>query len=167
MTNARDNAGVITRPPILYLGALVIFLGLRWLWPAPIVGGHGTAMIVVGAVFGALAIALAIWGRNTLVAGGTNVDPMQPSTAIVSGGPYRFTRNPLYVSMTLLYLGFTLAFDTWWGLVVLVPLLAVMHLGVVRREERYLEAKFGDTYLRYKASVPRYLGRSSVEAAVR
>ena len=79
-------------------------------------------------------------------AAGTNVNPALPTTAIVASGPFRFSRNPLYLALTLLYLGLTLAFNTWWGIVVLVPVLIIMHRGVVLREERYLDQKFGETY---------------------
>ena len=88
---------------------------------------------------------------------GTNINPLMPTTSIVTSGPFRFTRNPLYVSLTLLYLGLTLAFNTWWGIVGLIPLLVVMHYGVVLREERYLEQKFGEMYRQYRSKVRRYL----------
>ena len=88
---------------------------------------------------------------------GTNVDPTLPTTAIVVSGPFRFSRNPLYLALTLVYSGLTLAFNVWWGVVVLIPLLAVMHRGVVVREERYLERKFGERYRQYRSRVRRYL----------
>jgi protein-S-isoprenylcysteine O-methyltransferase Ste14 len=119
---------------------------------------RNTFGIVLGSTVALLGIVIAIWGRRTMLAAGTNVDPRLPSTAIVSSGPFRLSRNPLYVALTLLYLGLTVAFDTWWGPIGLVPLLIVMHLGVVLREERYLEGKFGDEYRRYRRVVPRYLG---------
>jgi len=90
-------------------------------------------------------------------AAGTNINPSLPATTIVSSGPFRYSRNPLYVALTLLYLGLTLAFDTWWGIVVLIPVLLVMHLGVVLREEQYLDQKFGESYRRYRSEVRRYL----------
>ena len=90
-------------------------------------------------------------------AAGTNIDPVLPTTAIVTRGPSRYSRNPIYVGLTLLYLGLVFACNTWWGLIVLVPVLAVMHVGVVRREERYLAQKFGEPYRQYCASVRRYL----------
>jgi len=93
----------------------------------------------------------------TLRAAGTNVDPLLPTTAIVTAGPYRFSRNPIYVGLTLLYLGLALTFNTWWAVIVLVPILAVMHVGVVRREERYLEQKFGEPYRQFCSRVRRYL----------
>jgi protein-S-isoprenylcysteine O-methyltransferase Ste14 len=149
-----DNAGVVVRPPLLYVAALGAMLVLRWLWPLPILGDAafwpGLAVVV-------LAVGLLIWGRRTLVAGGTNVDPSLPSTAIVSAGPYRFSRNPLYVGLALVYLGLTLALDSWWGIVLLALVLIVMHVGVIQREERYLEQKFGDGYRQYRSAVRRYL----------
>jgi len=90
-------------------------------------------------------------------AAGTNVNPSRPTTAIVECGPFGFSRNPLYLALTLLYFGLTLAFNTWWGIVLLVPVLIIMHRGVVLREERYLEQKFGETYRQYRSKVRRYL----------
>jgi protein-S-isoprenylcysteine O-methyltransferase Ste14 len=112
--------------------------------------GSGLALVV-------FAVAIAMWGRRTMHAVGTNISPLRPATAVVTNGPFRFSRNPLYVSLTLLYLGLTSAFNTWWGIVVLVPLIIVMHYGVVVREERYLEQKFGETYRQYRSTVRRYI----------
>jgi protein-S-isoprenylcysteine O-methyltransferase Ste14 len=153
MTGA-DNAGVIVRPPLLYAVALAAMLALRWLWPLPIFSG---AAFWPGLALVALAVGLLIWGRQTLVTGGTNVDPSLPSTAVVTSGPYRFSRNPLYMGLTVVYLGLTLALDTWWGIILLALVLIVMHRGVIQREERYLERKFGDGYRQYRAAVRRYL----------
>jgi protein-S-isoprenylcysteine O-methyltransferase Ste14 len=86
-----------------------------------------------------------------------NIDPALPTTAIVTSRPFRWSRNPLHVALTLVYSGLTLALKTWWGIVVLVHLLIIMHRGVVIREERYLEQKFGETYRRYRMRVRRYL----------
>ena len=92
-----------------------------------------------------------------MLAAGTNIDPTLPTTAMVVSGPFQFSRNPLYVALTLVYLGLTLLANTGWGLVMLVPLLIVMHRGVVLREERYLEHKFGESYRGYRSRVRRYL----------
>jgi len=88
---------------------------------------------------------------------GTNVRPDQPATAIVVDGPFRFTRNPLYLGLTGLYAGVALLVDALWPLLLLVPLLVIVKWGVIHREERYLEAKFGETYRLYKARVRRWL----------
>jgi protein-S-isoprenylcysteine O-methyltransferase Ste14 len=85
------------------------------------------------------------------------VDPTLPTTAIVTSGPYQYSRNPLYLGLTLIFVGLTLTMNTWWGIVALIPLVMVMHNAVVLREERYLAEKFGESYRQYRAKVRRYL----------
>jgi protein-S-isoprenylcysteine O-methyltransferase Ste14 len=150
-----DNPGVVALPPFLYGGAFLVVLLCRAVWPLPIV--ERGSLLSPGLALAAIAIGIAVWGRRTMVAAGTNVRPTLPATAIVTTGPFRFSRNPLYCALTLLYLGLTAIFNTWWGVIVLAPLLLVMHFGVVVREERYLERKFGETYRQYRGSVRRYL----------
>lgn len=149
-----DSPGVVARPPVLYGGAFVVVLVLRWFRPMPI---FGHAALWPGLAFVVLGMAIAPWGRHTMQAAGTNVNPALPTTSIVTSGPFRFSRNPLYLALTLVYCGLTLAFNTWWGLVVLVPVPIIMHRGVVLREERYLEQKCGETYRQYRSRVRRYL----------
>lgn len=150
----QDNPGVIALPPLMYGAALILVLVLRWMWPLPI---HGSsAPFWAGLALVALGGGLALSGKRALTAAGTHVNPSLPTTAIVSAGPFRYTRNPLYVALTLLFLGLCAMLNTAWGAIVALPLLTLMHYGVVLREERYLERKFGDGYLRYKASVRRY-----------
>ncbi len=156
-TSHQDNAGVILPPPLLYLAAVIALVVLRWVWPAPIFAAS-TVALYAGAILGMAALALGFWAVLTLRLAGTNVDPRKTSTAMVTAGPFRFTRNPIYVAFTALYLGITLALNCWWGLVLLVPTLVVMHVGVIRREEYYLEKKFAADYLRYKNNVARYVG---------
>jgi len=153
---AADHPGVIVMPPFLYLGVFLVALLAQWLAPLPIFPTTAIA-VALGLSLAVVAIAVARWGRRTMTAAGTNVRPTRPATTIVTTGPFRFSRNPLYVSLTLLYLGLTTAVNTWWGLVLLVPLLATMHFGVVLREERYLERKFGEPYRQYRSRVRRYL----------
>ena len=112
---------------------------------------------LIGAVLLVGSLMLAGWGRRTMEGGGTNVDPRQPATAIVTGGPFRYSRNPLYIALTAFYLGVTLLVNALWPLILLVPLLVVAQFGIVLREERYLETKFGETYLAYKRRVRRWL----------
>lgn len=157
MSTSADSPGVIVRPPLLYLGGVILLLALRWLWPAPILT-DATPGRWAGGVLAVAALGLGLWAVATMRAAGTNVDPGKASTAIVTEGPFGFTRNPIYVGLAVLFFGVTLIVDSWWGIAVLVPLLAVMHVGVVRREEAYLEGKFGEAYRRYKASVGRYAG---------
>lgn len=155
--NAADNANVIVPPPLLYLAALISLVVLRWLWPASILAGS-VIILYAGAALIVVALGLGLWAVITLRRAGTNVDPRKTSTAMVSAGPFGFTRNPIYVGFTLLYLGITLALNCWWGVALLAPTLVVMHVGVIRREEHYLEKKFAADYLRYKNDVARYVG---------
>jgi len=157
MTNHTEakTPGVIAPPPVLYGAALIAALVLHWFRPLPIFSASvvrwlGIALVAVG-----LAVVIRVF--RTMRAAGTNVDPRRPTTAIVTTGLFRFSRNPLYVGLTLMYLGLTLVFNTWWAIVLLVPLLMTMHRGVVQREERYLEPKFGEAYRQYRSRVRRYL----------
>jgi protein-S-isoprenylcysteine O-methyltransferase Ste14 len=160
MTNttaaAADHPGVIALPPFLYLGVFLAALVAQWFVPLPIFATTAVA-VALGSTLAVVAIAVARWGRRTMTAAGTNVRPTRPATTIVTGGPFRYSRNPLYVALTLLYVGLTTAVNTWWGMVLLVPLLATMHFGVVLREERYLDRKFGDSYRAYRSRVRRYV----------
>ncbi len=88
---------------------------------------------------------------------GTQVSPLRPSTALATGGIYRYTRNPLYVSLAFIYLGIAAAMNGLWLLLLAVPLLVAIRYGVIAREERYLEAKFGEDYRQYKRRVRRWM----------
>ena len=155
MDESADHPDIVALPPLLYLAAFLVVLLLRWIRPWPILSPHLVPWVGIGLLLAGLAIGIP--GRLALRSAGTSVKPTQPTTAIVMRGPYRFTRNPLYVGLTCFFVGLTLAFDTGWGFVVLVPLLVVMHFGVVRREESYLERKFGEEYRQYRGRVRRYL----------
>ena len=88
---------------------------------------------------------------------GTSVVPSEPSTALVTTGPYRFTRNPIYIGFVLAYFGLAIVLTSMWVLLLLIPVLAILQRGVVVPEEAYLERKFGDAYRKYQAHVPRWL----------
>lgn len=152
---APDKPGVVAFPGLLYAAAFAIAYGLQLAWPLPILSQpaarwSGSALCLAGA-------ALILWGIAAMRRAGTNIYPELPSTALVTDGPFRFTRNPLYVALDILFVGLSLEVDMLWGLVMLAPLLVVMHYGVIRREERYLERKFGEAYRAYRGRVRRYL----------
>ena len=105
----------------------------------------------------AIAFALAIWAIVTIRKAGTRVETYKPTTTIVVTGPYRFTRNPIYVGMFLGLIGLAIAFDSLWILATLTLFWLVIRYGVVAREEAYLGRKFGDVYLGYKSRVRRWL----------
>ncbi len=149
-----DAAGVIALPPVVYLAVLGIGIALDLLFPIPLLPDSvqyraGFAVIAGGGCIMPFVLRQFHWAR-------TNFDPRKATTALITGGPYRFSRNPSYVSLSLLYVGVGIAADSIWILGLLAPTLTVMHYGVICREERYLESKFGEEYLRYKGSVRRW-----------
>ena len=158
MTETRDTAGVIAPPPLIALAALLLGLALDWLMPAFLLTVLLTldVRIVLGVLLAAVGGALAIAGRNTFVRNRTAVNPYRASSALVVSGIYDYFRNPMYVGLAFLLAGLGIGFASDWTLVMLVVAALVIHFGVVKREERYLEAKFGDAYRQYRARVPRY-----------
>ena len=152
-----DVPGVLILPRFLYLGFLVAGAGLQVLWPAALVSTSFPLRVGLGVAVGLLGALIALSGRLQLRRAGTEPPPNRPATALVVDGPYRYTRNPLYLGMTLLYAGIALGANSAWILGLLVPLLIVLHYGVIFREEAYLERKFGDAYRAYKATVRRWL----------
>jgi protein-S-isoprenylcysteine O-methyltransferase Ste14 len=153
--SSSDKPQVLILPPLLYGLALAAGFLVQWLAPRPILLSN--LRYWAGGVLLAFGVFLASWGRRVMEQAGTNVNPTLPTTALVATGPFRFSRNPLYVALTLIYIGLALLANALWVLVLIVPVLLVMHHGVVRREERYLEAKFGDAYVAYRSRVRRYL----------
>jgi protein-S-isoprenylcysteine O-methyltransferase Ste14 len=156
MSDTADTAQVIIRPPIAWALAVLAGLALNWLMPLPFVPG----MLPVGwlgATVFALALVLVAWAIATMTRTGSNVPTSLPTTTIVETGPYRFTRNPIYLGMFLGLAGLAIAFDNLWLLATLVPFALVIRYGVVAREEAYLERKFGDVYRHYRARVRRWL----------
>jgi protein-S-isoprenylcysteine O-methyltransferase Ste14 len=111
----------------------------------------------LGAVVFAPALALVAWAISTMTRAGSNVPTRLPTTTIVETGPYRFTRNPIYLGMVLGLIGLAIAFNSLWLLMMLVPFALVIRYGVITREEACLERKFGDVYRRYCARVRRWL----------
>jgi protein-S-isoprenylcysteine O-methyltransferase Ste14 len=156
IADATDTADVIIGPPIAWAVAVLAGLALNWLMPLPFVPAAVPAGWLGAMVF-ALALALFAWAIATITRAGSNVPTNRPTTTIVAAGPYRFTRNPIYVAMVLGLVGLAIAFNSLWLLLTLVPFALVIRYGVVAREEVYLERKFGDDYRRYRARVRRWL----------
>ena len=157
MTN-RDTAGVIAPPPLLALAAVVFGLLLDGLFPAYVLTVLMTfdERLVGGVVLFAAAAGLGVPAVLAFRNAGTHVEPWKPASALVTRGIFRFLRNPMYVGLVLAVAGLAILLASDWMLVMTVLLAVTLHVGVVRREERYLEAKFGDAYRRYSERVPRY-----------
>ena len=153
--NNADNPGVIAPPPLIYAGALAAGLlanrGFRLPFlPRRLARPLGSLLIACGLVVGLL-------GVREMRRVGTNVDPYRPATAVVTGGPYRFTRNPMYVGFILMYAGISALLNALPPVLLLTIVQQLMRRGVIEREERYLERKFGDEYLQYKERVRRWI----------
>jgi protein-S-isoprenylcysteine O-methyltransferase Ste14 len=156
MADTADTANAIVRPPIAWALAVLAGLALNWLLPLPFFPTVVSAGWFGGIVF-VLALALVAWAITTMTRAGSNVPTNLPSTTIVETGPYRFTRNPIYLGMVLGLIGLAVAFNDLWLLMTLVPFALVVRYGVITREEAYLERKFGDVYRRYRARVRRWV----------
>ena len=148
------NLGLV-RPPFVYLGSIALGLVLHLLWPARLV--PLSVSTPAGAIVTVLAIALFVSAVRILRAAGTPVPGNRPTTTIVRTGPYRFSRNPIYLAFSLVQLGLSLWVNSLALLTTLIPAVAIMWLVVIPREERYLEARFPSEYSPYKASVRRWL----------
>ena len=154
--NPPDHAGVFVPPPLFYVVPLGIGALLQRFYPLVILS-RGPAIVAVGILLFALGIALFLAALLNFRRARTSLIPVKSTTAIVETGPYRFTRNPMYVSMTLVYLGVTLWIDSLWPLLFLPLILFTVQRTVIAREERYLEGKFGEEYRGYKARVRRWI----------
>jgi protein-S-isoprenylcysteine O-methyltransferase Ste14 len=104
-----------------------------------------------------VSLPLALTALRVLSRAHTPVDPTKPTTALVTEGPFRYSRNPIYVALTLLYLGGAFLVNALWILLLVVPALVVLRYGVIAREEAYLARKFGTAYHQYTAQVRRWL----------
>ena len=156
MDDTADTAQVIIHPPVAWGLAVIAGLALNWLVPLPFLPAD-LPVGWLGAVVFVLALALGVSAVITMTRAGSNVPTNRPTTTIVENGPYRFTRNPIYLGMFLGQIGLAIAFNNLWLLMTLVPFALVIRYGVVAREEAYLARKFGDAYRGYCSRVRRWL----------
>jgi len=148
------NLGII-RPPFVYLGAIALGLLLQFAWPVRLVSR--AVSVPLGGTAVLVSVALFFYAVRTFRTAGTPVPGNRPTTTIVRTGPYRCSRNPIYLSFSLLQLGVAFWVNSLWLLVTLIPAVALMSFVVIPREEQYLETRFPSDYMPYKASVRRWL----------
>jgi protein-S-isoprenylcysteine O-methyltransferase Ste14 len=152
----QDKAGVVAPPPLIYLGPLLLGLLLQRRFPIAsflprtMARGLGWPLVVGG-------VLLLGWFEWAMHRAGTPTNPYKPVSGIVTEGPFRYTRNPAYLSMTMIYAGVAALANTLWAVLLLPVALQVIRRGVIEREERYLERKFGEEYTCYKARVRRWI----------
>ncbi|HEX8153352.1 MAG TPA: isoprenylcysteine carboxylmethyltransferase family protein [Thermoanaerobaculia bacterium] len=143
--------GVHVPPPVIYAVIFAIGVAARR-WVDVRVEQPTAAMVLL-----VLSLSVVVWGMGTMRRARTSVLPNRPANALVDFGPFRFSRNPLYVAMTLGYVSAALAVDAAAALVLLPVAVAIIHFGVIKREEQYLERRFGDEYRAYCARVRRWI----------
>jgi protein-S-isoprenylcysteine O-methyltransferase Ste14 len=155
-TSLADAANLgLVRPPFVYLGSIALGLVIHYAWPARFV--PRPVSTPVGALLALLALGLFVAAVRTFRAAGTPIPGNRPTTAIVRTGPYRFSRNPIYLAFSLFQLGLAVWVNSLALLITLIPAVALMALVVIPREESYLEARFPSEYSSYRAAVRRWL----------
>jgi protein-S-isoprenylcysteine O-methyltransferase Ste14 len=158
--NSNDTPGVIIFPPLIPLSVLVVGIILNLLMPLDLLAHVPLpGRIVVGIIAFVVGLGMVIGANRIFRRIGTNVRPSQPTLALATTGMFTWTRNPMYVGGSIALLGIAIGCALDWVLLLLVLSLPLVHYGIILREERYLERKFGDEYRRYKTKVPRYLWR--------
>ncbi len=150
----KDTAGVIIMPPLLFAVPLLAgFLLGRWL---PLVSlpewasGIGILVLIVSLIPGP-------WALVAMLRRGVNPEPFVPTSRLVTSGPFRFSRNPIYLTYVLFVAGMGLFLGNIWMLLLLIPTVIIAHYGVILREERYLSRRFGAPYVDYMRRVRRWL----------
>jgi protein-S-isoprenylcysteine O-methyltransferase Ste14 len=151
----RDNAVVVAPPPLIYLGPLVLGLLLNRKLSVPLLP-RGVAR-ALGWPLLAGGVSLMSWFVFTMRRADTPIDPREPVSNLATDGPFRYTRNPAYLSMAMIYAGISSLANALWAILLLPATLLVIQRGVIEREERYLERKFGEEYLDYKGRVRRWI----------
>jgi protein-S-isoprenylcysteine O-methyltransferase Ste14 len=152
-TNGGPNPGLL-RPPIIFLCAILLGIALNWAWPLHFVSPN---VRLLGPLVTACAVALFLLSYREFRRAGTAVQGSKRSTVIVRTGPYRFSRNPIYLAFILLVLGLSVWLNNLWLLITLVPASGLIALIVIPREERFLDLNFREQYSTYKARVRRWL----------
>jgi protein-S-isoprenylcysteine O-methyltransferase Ste14 len=155
MTDER-GADVRVPPPLVFLALIIIGVGLSYIRPLE---SHLSLVprLTIAIALAAASIALFLSSLSLFRRTGQDPKPWEPTPSLLIQGPYRFTRNPIYVAMTLLQLAIGVARDNMWIVLFALPALAIVHFAAVLPEEAYLSEKFGDSYRQYLRSVRRYL----------
>ncbi|MEW8406182.1 MAG: isoprenylcysteine carboxylmethyltransferase family protein [Candidatus Thiodiazotropha taylori] len=157
MVNDRseDHADVILPPPVIHIVSIGLGGVIGYYFPMSL--PHWVMLQWVGAMLSVAAIAITLWGMREFHASRNPVAPIRPVNRLMVSGPYRFTRNPLYLSLILLQLGLALFFLNGWMAVLLLPVVIIVHVYVVAREEAYLLRRFGSDYQTYQERVRRWI----------
>jgi protein-S-isoprenylcysteine O-methyltransferase Ste14 len=150
-----DKANVVVLPPVIFVVALLLGLLMEYAVPMQVLPRTPARWLGILLILGSLPIAVS--AIRELFKANTALDVRKPTTVIVQTGAFRFSRNPIYIGLILFYLGIALLIDSFWVCLLVVPAVAILQIGVIRREEYYLEQKFGEDYRRYRAVVRRWI----------
>jgi protein-S-isoprenylcysteine O-methyltransferase Ste14 len=155
MADDQDNPGIRVPPPLIYLLALLLGLLLNRRLHFPFLS-RGVARVLGWPLVGG-GMALAVWFARTLHGADTTLRTDKPVSSLVQEGPFHYSRNPGYLSLTMIYAGIAVLRNALWAILLLPLALYVIQREVIEREERYLERTFGEEYLAYKARVRRWV----------
>ena len=155
MTSQRDAPGLVVPPPVIYLPAVVLGFLTDRLWSVSFL--PDVLQYVLGGALIATSLAIMPWVLREFAKAGTHFDARKPVLAFITGGPFRYSRNPSYVAITVLCVGVAVVTDTLWILCWLVPAVLILDVAVIRREERFLDQKFGEAYRDYTRRGRRWL----------
>ena len=151
------TAGVIFPPPFIYLFSIIAGVIANKLWRIRIFPNAAALAVASGTILILIAISIFVGSLKILKRAKTPIRPDKPTLKIVKTGPYKFSRNPVYVSFAFTQIGIAILLNNLWILIGLIPAIFLIHYGVISREEKYLEEKFGKEYIKYKNSVRRWI----------
>ncbi len=157
MTTKGDSSGVRIFPPVIHIAAIVLGFLVQWAVPIRMGGSAPRFAMLAGCVLLGIAVGLIAWTATVMFRSGTTPNPTRPTTMLVTHGPFRFTRNPMYLAWEFICVGVGLAANALWPIVAAVPAIFLTRRLVIDKEERYLDRKFGAEYQDYKARVRRWV----------
>lgn len=155
LENDKKGAAVKFPPLLIFLFLLVIAYGLQYFWPISIIGSSGLRYIGGGVVM--LGIGIVILAAQSFKRAETNIEPWKPTTKIISTGIYTYSRNPIYTGFCLVLIGIGIFLNSLWILISFIPSAILVYYVAIKKEEIYLERKFGEEYISYKNKVRRWL----------
>ncbi len=154
-TEDKKGAAVKFPPPLIFLLLIFLGFGMQWLYPLRL--GLLDSLQWLGYLLCLLAIAVPLQVNGVFNKVGTAIEPWKPTNSLVTGGIYRWSRNPIYAAFCIFNIGTGIAGNSLWVILSFIPGAILVYLIAIKREERYLEQKFGEEYLSYKQSVRRWI----------
>jgi protein-S-isoprenylcysteine O-methyltransferase Ste14 len=155
MTHSDHGPGIMIPPPLIYCTGFLFAYAMNRFYQIPML--CPPLSIILALLTATPSAVLGLWSLLEFRRGGTNPLPHKPSSSLVIAGPYRVTRNPMYLSLALLFVSFGFLLNIVWAFVALPAVICIVNIYVIKREESYLESKFGEQYRTYKKQVRRWL----------